>query len=161
GERGQSYAAPYFDYKAYNFPINAGAKVDFAEYRRSRSLGAFEFGWTPNARWQLSSALEYGRDAARLRIGAPEFPNFSSEFGGGVLRAVYDDLDASGFPAHGTRVHASQEILLTGLGSSSAANITRLRWDSAWSADANHWLIGGSVDSSTGSAHNTQIAAFS
>ena len=159
GPRGQFYVAPYLDYNAYNFPINLGAKVDFAEYRHSRGLGAFELGWTPNASWQLSGALEYGRDAAHLRIGPPTFPDTASHFGGIVLRAVYDDLDASGFPSRGTRVDASQEVLLRQLGSSSAANISRLRWDTAWSSGANHWLVGGSVSSSTGDG--AQLAAYS
>jgi len=158
---GEFYLAPYLQYKAFNFPINGGAKVDFAEYRRTRGLGAFEFGWTPTASWQLSAALEYGRDAAHLRIGSPEFPNFSSTFGGVVLRGVYDDLDNSGFPTRGSRVDVSQETLLTQLGSTDAARITRVRCDSARSSGANNWLIGASVSSSLGSGRDTQIAAFS
>ena len=99
------------------FPINEGEKIDFAEYRRSRADAALELGWTPTTSWQLSGTLEYGRDTARLRIGQPDFPNVSSTFGGIVLRAVYDDLDRSGFPTRGTRVDVSQELLLSQLGS--------------------------------------------
>lgn len=161
GARGQFYTAPYVQYKAYNFPINAGDNVDFAEYRRRRGLGAIELGWTPDADWQFSTALEYGRDAAHLRIGAPEVPNFGSAFGGIVLRTIYDDLDASGFPSHGTRVYLSREMLVRQLGSSSAANITRAHWDSALSSGANHFLFGIGLNSSTGGNREVQIAAFS
>jgi NTE family protein len=161
GTRGQFYAAPQLQYKAYNFPINAGEQVDFAEYRRSRGDGALEFGWTPDQSWQLSAAIEYGRDAAHLRIGQPDFPDFSSTFGGVVLRVVHDDLDASGFPSRGTRIDASQEELLTQLGSSDAAHITRLRWDTALSAGSNHWLVGGTLNTSTGGGAGVQLAAYS
>ena len=161
GQRGQYYLAPYLDYKGYDFPVNEGEKVDFAQYRRSRILGAIEGGWTPDADWQVSTALEYGRDAAHLRIGAPDFPNFSSVFGGVVVRTIFDNLDDSGFPGHGTRLDLSQEMLLRELGSSSAANITRLRWDSAAAIGANRFLYGLSVNSSTGGDRESQIAAFS
>ncbi len=161
GNRGQYYVAPYLQYKAYNFPVNVGENVDFAEYRRSRAAGALEAGWTPNSSWQISGAVEYGRDQARLRVGQPDFPNFASDFGGIVVRAVYDSLDKSGFPSSGTRVDVSQEYLLTGLGSTDSAQIARGRWDSVFSTGPNNFLIGGSVSSSTGNGRDTQIAALS
>jgi NTE family protein len=161
GARGQFYVAPQLQYKAYNFPVNAGQAIDFAEYRRSRYDGAAEIGWTPNQSWQLSAAIEYGRDAAHVRIGQPDFPDFSSAFGGIVLRVVRDDLDSSAFPTRGTRLNLSQEELLSQLGSTGTAHITRLRWDTALSSGSNHWLVGGSVDTSTGSGSDLQIAAFS
>jgi len=161
GTRGQFYVAPYLQYKAYNFPINEGEKIDFAEYRRSRAGTALEMGWTPTTSWQLSGTLEYGRDTARLRIGQPDFPNVSSTFGGIVLRAVYDDLDRSGFPTRGTRVDVSQELLLSQLGSTGTAQIARGRWDTALSSGSNTFLFGGSISSSTGSGREEQLAAFS
>ena len=161
GARGQFYVAPQVQYKAFNFPLNAGQQIDFAEYRRSRLDAAMEMGWTPNQTWQLSATLEYGRDAAHLRIGQPDFPNFSSHFGGIVLRAVHDDLDGSAFPTRGTRFDFSQEELLSQLGSTGTAHITRLRWDTALSSGPNHWLIGGSASTPTGSGADLQIAAFS
>lgn len=161
GERGQFFAAPYLQYKAYNFPLNSGEAIDFAEYRRSRALGAIELGWSPDANLQWSTALEYGRDAAHLRIGTPEFPDFSSRFGGIVVRGIYDTLDASGFPGSGMRLDVSQESLLRQLGSSGAAGITRVRWDKAFSSGANHWLLGLDVNSSSGGENNLQLAAYS
>ena len=161
GQTGQYYIAPYLQYKAYDFPINTGGLIDFAEYRRNRGLGALEFGYTPDRSWQLSSALEYGRDAAHLRIGSPDFPNLSSDFGGVLLRAIYDDLDNSGFPTRGNRVDVSEEALLTQLGSTDNARILKVRWDTALSYGANHWLAGGSVSTSSGSGRDTQIAAYS
>ena len=161
GNLGQYYVAPYLQYKAYNFPINSGEDVDFAEYRRSRALGALEMGFTPTTSWQFSGAIEYGHDAARLRIGSPDFPDVSSDFGGVVLRAVYDNLDKSGFPTSGTRVDVSQELLLSQLGSTDTAQIARGRWDTALSSGANDFLVGGSFSSSTGAGRDTQIAAFS
>lgn len=168
GRTGEFYVAPYLQYKAYNFPLSDNG-VDIAEYRRRRYLGAVEFGYTPDASWQLSSAFEYGRDAANLRIGEPGNPgqqgglakNVATDFGGIVLRAVYDDLDQSAFPTRGMRLDVSEETLLTQLGSSDAARITRLRWDWALSHGANHWLLGASVDTATGSGANAQIAALS
>lgn len=160
GRHGQFYVAPHLQYEAFNFPIGAGAQTDFAEYRRTRGDGALELGWSPSAIWQFSAALEYGRDAAHLRIGAPEFPDFGSDFGGVVLRAVHDDLDQSGFPTRGTRIDASQEILLTQLGSTDAARIVRVRWDTALSTGANNWLIGGSLSTSSGAGRDLQLAAF-
>lgn len=162
GERGQFYVAPQVQYKAYNFPINSGETIDFAEYRRSRALGALETGWAPTPSWQLSGAIEYGRDAAHLRIGPPdEFPDASSHFGGFLFRLVFDNLDDSGFPTRGTRVDVNQEELLTQLGSTAAAHITNLRWDTALSSGANHFLIGGSLHTSSGTSAELQIASFS
>jgi len=168
GTAGEFYVAPYLQYKAYNFPINDNG-LDIAEYRRRRYLGAVEFGYTPDASWQLSSALEYGRDAAHLRIGVPADPSqgnglpkdISTDFGGVVLRAVYDDLDQSAFPTRGMRLDVSEEMLLTQLGSSDAARISRLRWDWALSYGSNHWLLGASVNTAGGSGANVQIAAQS
>ena len=161
GTRGEFYVAPYLQYKAFNFPVGPGTQVDFAEYRRKRGLGALETGWTPNASWQLSAALEYGRDAAHLRIGTPEFPDVSSSFGGVVLRAVHDDLDNAAFPSHGSRIDVAQEVLLTQLGSTDAARISRVRWDSAFSSGANNWLVGANLSTSAGSDRGQQLAAFS
>jgi NTE family protein len=160
GARGEYYLAPRAQYRAFNFPINFGDQVDFAEYRRSRILGALEAGWTPNQSWQLSAALEYGRDAAHLRIGSAGSDSISSHFGGIVVRAVHDDLDSSAFPGHGTRVDVSQEELLSQLGSSASSHITRLRWDTALSYGANRFLVGGLLNSSIGGL-DTQIASFS
>jgi len=163
GARGQWFVAPYLQYEAFNFPVGGGAKVDFAEYRLNRGLGALELGWSPDARWQLSGLLEYGRETAHLRIGQPDFPDVSSSFGGVLVRGIYDDLDQSGFPARGTRVDVSQEYLLRALGSSDTAQITRVRWDSALSSGPNNWLVGGHLNSANGTASGTgaQLAAFS
>jgi NTE family protein len=168
GRLGQYYVAPRVQYKAYNFPLDDNG-TDVAEYRRRRYLGAVELGYTPDASWQLSSALEYGRDAAHLRIGTPGgsaqpngLPkNVSTDFGGVVLRAVYDDLDRTAFPSRGMRLDLSEETLLTQLGSSDAARITRLRWDWALSYGANRWLLGASVNTASGNGANVQIAAQS
>jgi NTE family protein len=166
GRTGEFYLAPYLQYKANDFPLNANG-VDIAEYRRRRYLGAVETGYTPDPGWQLSAAFEYGRDALRLNIGAPGNPGQSgglpksliTDLGGIVLRAVHDDLDNSAFPTRGMRLDVSEEALLTQLGSSDAAHILRLRWDWALSRDANHWLLGASLSTANGSGANLQIAA--
>ena len=160
GTRGQWFVAPYLQYQAFNFPVGGGAKVDFAEYRLNRGLGALELGWTPDARWQVSGALEYGRESARLRIGEPDFPDFSSTFGGVLVRGIYDDLDQSGFPTRGTRVDLTQEFLLRALGSSDTAQITHAHWDSVFSSGPNNWLVGGNINTANGHGQATQLAAF-
>ena len=163
GETGKFYVAPYVQYKAYNFPISSGTDVDLAQYRRVRTFGAFEFGYTPGSAWQLSTALEYGGDGAHLRIGASDLlpKHAAANFGGIITRAIYDDLDNSAFPTHGTRLDVSYEVLLTQLGSADATRILRGRWDTALSSGANNWLLGASINSSGGNGSGTQIAAFS
>ena len=163
GETGQFYVAPYLQYKAYNFPINSGAGIDLAEYRRARTLGALEFGYTPGAEWQISAALEYGNDSAHLRIGITDLfpPDVVSKNGGVLLRTVYDDLDSSGFPTRGSRVDVSYEALFASLGATNNTRILRGRWDTALSSGANNWLLGASFSSSSGNGSGTQIAAFS
>lgn len=163
GETGKFYIAPYVQYKAYDFPINEGSDIDLAQYRRARTLGAFEVGYTPSAAWQLSAAIEYGNDGAHLRVGSTDvLPNdIAAKFGGFLLRSIYDDLDQSAFPTRGTRLDLSYETLLTQLGSPDATRIFRGRWDTALSYGANHWLIGGSLSSSSGNGSGAQIAAFS
>jgi NTE family protein len=159
GRTGEFYVAPYIDYTAFNFPLSLGTGVDFAEYRRSRTLGAIELGYTPDATWRLSGLLEYGRDAATLRVGDSALPNISSNLGGIALRVTRDSLDNSGFPTRGTRLDITEELLTRKLGADESANITRLRWDTAVSAGANHVLFGGSFSSSGGS--DNLLAAFS
>jgi NTE family protein len=161
GARGEFYVAPQLQYEAYNFPINVGDQLDFAEYRRYRVDGALESGWTPTQSWQLSAALEYGRDAAHLHIGPNIFPDFSSSFGGVVGRMVYDDLDNSGFPTRGTRVDVSEEALFAKLGSTDGAHIVRARWDTALSSGPNNFLIGGLLTEATGNGTQVQLAALS
>ena len=163
GETGKFYVAPYVQYKAYNFPINAGSDIDLAQYRRARTLGAFEFGYTPSAAWQLSSAIEYGNDGAHLRVGSTDIlpADVAAKFGGFLLRSIYDDLDQSAFPTRGTRLDLSYEALLTQLGSPDATRIFRGRWDTALSYGANRWLLGASVSSASGNGSGAQIAAFS
>ncbi|MFT3791667.1 MAG: patatin-like phospholipase family protein [Rudaea sp.] len=168
GATGEFYVAPYLQYKAYEFPLDGGGR-EIAEYRNRRLRSAVELGYTPDANWQLSSALEYGRDATSLRIGVPASAgqqnglpkDLSADVGGVVLRAVYDDLDQSGFPTLGMRMDLSEEMLLTQFGSSDDAHITRLRWDWALSHGANRWLLGASVDTASGNGANVQIAAQS
>ncbi len=160
GDTGEYYVAPYLDYSAFNFPLYAGAGVDFAEYRRTRALGAIELGYTPDATWRLSGSLELGHDQARLRVGDPQvLRDTSSSLGGVVLRLTRDSLDSSGFPTRGTRLDLSEEVLATALGADAAANITRLRWDTAFSRGANRWLLGASFSSSGGSGD--LLAAYS
>jgi NTE family protein len=168
GRTGEFYLAPHLQYLAYNFPVNDNG-LDIAEYRRRRYLGALETGYTPDPSWQLSAALEYGRDTARLNIGVPANSDQSgglprslvADLGGIVLRAVYDDLDNSAFPTRGMRLDVSEEALLTELGSSDAAHILRLRWDWALSRGPNHWLLGANLSTASGSGTNFQLAAQS
>jgi NTE family protein len=163
GGTGEYYVAPYLQYKAYNFPIDDGAGHDLAEYRRRRALGAFEFGYTPSAALQLSAALEYGDDGAHLHIGSPtQLPrSLTSNFGGVLARAIYDDLDSSAFPTRGTRVDLAYEVLRTQLGSTDATRVFRGRWASVLSDGANNWLFGASLNSASGNGSGAQIAAFS
>ena len=163
GETGKFYVAPYAQYKAYNFPISNGTEVDLAQYRRVRTHGALEFGYTPGSEWQLSTALEYGRDGVHLRVGSSDLlpTHASANFGGLLTRVIFDDLDNAAFPTRGTRLDLSYEALLTQLGSTDATRILRGRWDTALSSGANNWLLGASLNSSSGNGSGTQIAAYS
>jgi NTE family protein len=158
GATGEFYVAPYLDYSAFDFPLDVGTRVAFAEYRRSRALGAVELGYTPDASWRLSAALEKGRDQLRLRVGS-QLPNVGSDLGGIVLRVTRDSLDDSGFPTRGTRLDLSEEWLSPVLGADDRADVTRLRWDTAVSMGANRWLFGAALNSAGGDG--SLIAAYS
>ncbi|GAB3025547.1 patatin-like phospholipase PlpD [Oleiagrimonas citrea] len=160
GKRGRFYVAPYLQYRAYDVPLQGGGSINYAEYRQHRSRAALELGWTPNAMWQLSAALERGHDSTRLRVGLPVFPNFSSDFGGVLLRVSHDSLDSSAFPSRGTRLDLSQEILLRQLGSPDTQRISRLRWDTALSSGANHLLLGASAHSASGSPRDIRFIDY-
>ena len=154
------YVAPYLEYSAFDFPVDVGQRVAFAEYRRSRALGALELGYTPDASWRLSGALEKGRDQLRLRVGdSTALPNVGSNLGGIVLRLTRDSLDDSGFPTRGTRLDLSEELLSPVLGADDHADITRVRWDTALSRGPNRWLFGASLNSAGGDG--SLIAAYS
>ncbi|TDR46607.1 NTE family protein [Tahibacter aquaticus] len=161
GDAGQYYVAPYFDYRAYNFPIGADLSVAndaVAEYRRSRGLLATELGYTPNSTWRLSSTLEYGYDEAKRRVGTPELPGaISNTYGGLMLRATRDSLDDSGFPSRGTRLDLSHEFLFSGE-DGTASDVSRLSWDTAFSRGPNRWLLGARVHSAGGD--NNLLSTF-
>lgn len=161
GKAGEFYVAPYFDYRAYNFSLgaeNTTANDALAEYRRSRSLLATELGYTPNSTWRLSSTLEYGYDEARRRVGPPELPgSISNTYAGLLLRATRDSLDDSGFPSRGTRLDLSHEFLFSGADGTSS-DVSRLSWDTAFSAGPNRWLLGARVHSSGGD--NNLLSTF-
>ena len=161
GDAGQYYVAPYFDYRAYNFPIGADLSVAndaVAEYRRSRGLLATELGYTPNSTWRLSSTLEYGYDEAKRRVGTPDLPGaISNTYGGLMLRATRDSLDDSGFPSRGTRLDLSHEFLFSGE-NGAASDVSRLSWDTAFSRGPNRWLLGARVHSAGGD--NNLLSTF-
>ncbi|UXI69318.1 patatin-like phospholipase family protein [Tahibacter amnicola] len=152
GRAGQYYLAPYIDHRAYNFSLGATTDPNdtFAIYRRSRTLSALELGYTPDASWRFSGALEYGYDEARRRVGASDFPRaVSGTFAGAQLRLTRDTLDNSGFPRKGSRTDISEEYLIdTAHGTS--VDVTRLSWDTAVSSGANSWLFGARLHSAGG-----------
>jgi len=151
GRTGEYYIAPYFDYRAFDFPLTVDGDLDYASYRRSRALLALEVGYTPDASWRVSGTLGYGRDAMDLSVGPPSLPEHRSNRIGGIdLRLTHDDLDDTGFPTRGTRWDLSQEFLLPALGAEKRADIFRAAWDRAFTSGANHWLVGARVASSGG-----------
>ncbi|MDC8011181.1 patatin-like phospholipase family protein [Tahibacter soli] len=153
GDHGQYYVAPYLDYRANNIPIGSGIDLNetLAEYRRSRSIAALELGYTPDATWRFSGTIEYGYDSVKRRVGTPDLPaSLDQTFGGVKLQVTRDSLDDSGFPTRGSRLDLSDELLLTELGSESAANVVRLNWDTAFSYGANRWLVGTRLHSAGG-----------
>lgn len=152
GSTGQFHVAPHVDYSAFNLPLRFGGHVDIAQYRLRNSMGALELGYSPNANWQFASTLEYIHSSAQLKVGV-DMPGTRSDLGGLQLRATHDSLDNAAFPARGTRLDLSHDYLPHQLGSGDTANITRLRWDSAWSPSRlDHLLFGARANVAHGGA---------
>lgn len=142
GSAGQFHVSPYFDYSAFNFPLRFGGHVDVAQYRLRNTTAAFELGYSPSPHWQFGATLEYIHSSAQLKIGT-DIPGIRNDLGGLQLRLTHDSLDSGGFPSRGTRLDLSHDYLPHQLSSGDTANLTRLRWDHAWSPTrSDHLLFG-------------------
>lgn len=142
GRTGQYHLTPYFDYEAFNLPLRLGGHVDLAQYRLRNTMAAMEFGYAPTPTWQFAATLKYVHSSALLQVGE-DLPGVRNDLGGLQLRITHDNLDSTGFPSRGARFDLSHDYLPHQLSSGENANVTRLRWDRAWSPTrSDHLLLG-------------------
>jgi len=153
GTKGQYSVAPYIDYRAYDIPVAASDRTNFAQFRRSDSVGGLRLAWTPSNNWSIATSLERGNEKVRLKVGDPflKQANVSTDIGSLGLEVVHDNLDSSGFPTRGNRLFASQRNYLTALGSGENANASQISYDQAISFGANSFLFGAKYSASSGS----------
>ena len=151
GRNGQFYLQPSAQTRALDQPILIDAR-DFATYRVRRDNIAIESGFDVSPMLRLYTALEYGREAARLAIGDDillpgKLSNRYSLWRAGVIR---DTLDSTGFPSRGSRFSLQGELYREALGGDGEGETLDLAWDKALSRDANNYLFSARLHGSWG-----------
>ena len=151
GENGQFYLQPYAQTRSLSQPLRFDNRA-FATYRVRRDNLGTELGVDISPKLRLYTALEYGRESARLSIGddilLPE--RISDNYGlwrGGVIR---DSLDSASFPSRGSRFALQGELYRQALGSDSDGESLDLVWDKALSRGASNYLFSTRLHSSWG-----------
>lgn len=143
GDRGQFFAFPYLEYRAFDQDLRLGGTT-LADFRiRRRSLG-FELGWEPNTAWRTYAGVVRSRGDAGVRVGspAPDASGLRDDSGGVRLGFIRDTLDSADFPASGSRTDFLLLANRDALGSTTEGEVADLSWDAAIARGEHRLLFG-------------------
>jgi NTE family protein len=150
GERGQYYAFPYLEYRAFDQPVLVGNSVS-SQYRLHRSLLGLELGYEPDRNWRVYAGVVYGQGTGSLTIGdGSQFPDFDEDLGELRLGFLRDTLDDADFPTLGSRGELRLIAKREFLGSDVEGEIANLVWDKALSRGKHRFLFGTRLHSTWG-----------
>ena len=151
GDRGQFFAYPYLEYRAFDQDIRLFDAV-LADYRVRRSAIGFDVGWEPTVTMRLYAGLFRSNGEASRRIGSPDAIAELSEPSGGMrLGFTRDTLDNANFPASGGRLDALVLATRGVLGADDAGEVFDVSWDHATNFGANRLLFGTRLHTTWGS----------
>ncbi len=149
GDRGQFFAFPYLDYRAFDQDLSlAGNTVSTLRLRR-RAIG-FDVGWEPATTWRLYAGVVRARDSGSELIGAIDDVAIREESGGPRLGFQHDTLDDGDFPSTGRRTDLLVTASRPGFGAEDNGEIADLTVDQALSLGAHRLLLGARVHTTWG-----------
>jgi NTE family protein len=143
GDRGQFFAFPYFEYRAFDQDLRLGSTT-LADFRiRRRSIG-FDLGWEPNTAWRAFAGLVRSQGDAGVRVGnpAPGSGGLDDDSGGLRLGFVRDTLDDADFPSSGSRTDGLLLVNRDVLGANTEGEVADFSWDAAVSRGEHRLLFG-------------------
>lgn len=142
GDRGQFYAFPYLEYRAFDQDVRAAGTV-LADYRVRRIAAGFDLGWEPSVAMRVYGGLFRSRGDASRRVGSSiGIDDFAEPSGGVRLGFTRDTLDDADFPAAGGRADVLMLAAREALGADQEGEVFEMSWDHAWSHGVNRLLLG-------------------
>jgi NTE family protein len=143
GDRGQFFAFPYLEYRAFDQDLRL-AGVTLADFRIRRRSAGIDVGWEPNTAWRAYAGLVRSRGSAGVRVGspAPGSSGLDEDSGGLRLGAIRDTLDDADFPSQGSRMETSLLANRDVLGAQTEGEVLDVSWDSAVSHGEHRLLFG-------------------
>lgn len=150
GERGQYYASPYIEYRAFDQPLRVD---DFVAslYRVRRSVAGLDVGYEFAGSRRVFVGLYRGYGSASLSVGNGDvLPDVTDNLGALRLGYVRDTLDDANFPGTGSRGELLLTSQLDALGASTEGQTADLTWDKALSHGPNRFLFGTRLHASWG-----------
>ena len=142
GDRGQYFAQPYIEYRAFDQPLSAGDFV-LSTYRLRRAVLGLDIGWDLRQSDQIYAGIYRGHASASVSVGdSTLLPDLSANTGAVRFGYVRDTLDDGNFPGNGSRGEVLLVSELAALGSSGDGETLDLNWDKALSRGANRILFG-------------------
>ncbi len=149
GDRGQFYASPYIEYRAFDQPLRLDNVVS-SLYRVRRSALGFDVGYEFGGS-RIYGGLYRGHGSASLSVGDGSVsPDLTDNLGAMRLGYVRDTLDDANFPGSGSRGELLLISQVSALGASTAGETADFTWDKALSRGPNRFLFGTRLHASWG-----------
>lgn len=159
GDRGQFFAFPYLEHRAFDQDVRALGTV-LADYRVRRLAAGVDLGWEPSVAMRVYGGLFRSRGDASRRVGASlGIDDFDEPSGGVRLGFTRDTLDDADFPASGGRTDVLVLAARDALGADSDGEVFEMSWDHAWSHGANRLLLGTRVNTTWGEVSQFEALA--
>lgn len=159
GDRGQFFAYPSLEYRAFDQDVRAGGAV-LADFRVRRLAAGVDLGWEPSVAMRFYGGLFRSRGEASRRVGGPiGIDDFAEPSGGVRLGFTRDTLDDADFPASGGRTDVLVLATRDALGADSDGEVFEMSWDHAWSRGANRLLLGTRLNTTWGEVSQFEALA--
>ena len=153
GARGQYFASPYIEYRAFDQPLRFDDFVT-SLYRVRRSAVGFDLGYEFGGNSRVYAGLYRGYGSASVSVGdGLALPDVTENLGAVRLGYIRDTLDDANFPAAGSRGELLVISQLDVLGASTQGQTADFIWDKALSRGPNRLLFGTRLHASWGDAN--------
>ncbi len=149
GARGQFFAQPYLEYRAFDQPVRVDDAVQ-SVYRVHRSALGFDVGYEFAGNSRVYAGLLRGHGSADVSVGGAGFEDLSENIGALRLGYIRDTLDDANFPGSGSRGELLLQAQVDALGASNSGEIAEFTWDKALSHGPNRILFGTRLHASWG-----------
>ena len=144
------FVAPRIDLSQRNLNAFNGEDA-IARYRISESEGGLDFGTEIGSIGEFRLGAYRGFGKARVKVGAPDLPNFEFDTGGVLARLRFDTRDNAQFPRQGVWADLQWNASLPDFGADARYDTVAAEFESTWSRGKNSLqfgaLYGTTVDS--------------